>query len=110
MIRIFASALIATTMLSAAPASADDAPVSKAVSYGDLNLASSAGLKSLQFRVNAAIHSVCGDPDQRDLTAMALSERCRVQARASSATQIAAVVSGQRQTAARATNIKMASR
>jgi UrcA family protein len=111
MIRILTSTILAAAaLISSAPAFASDAPASKTISYIDLDLSHSAGMKALQFRVNAAIRSVCGDPDQRDLEMVQISRRCRLQAQASTNSQIALAVNKQRQTATRATGVEIANR
>jgi UrcA family protein len=115
MIRALTSTIIAVTAIAsvapalAAPTPANEVPVSKTISYVDLALSHSAGIRALHFRVEAAIRSVCGEPDLRDLAMMQLSQRCRVLAKASTASQIALAVNKQQQMAARYASVEVAS-
>ena len=60
--------VVATAALSASPATAhtiqvsDDGRYRISVPYGDLNLASPAGVRKLENRLKAAARSVCGAP------------------------------------------------
>jgi len=51
-----------------------------AVSYDDLNLATSSGVDALYHRISVAARSVCANPDIRDLGAVAAAQNCRVDA------------------------------
>jgi UrcA family protein len=67
------SAALAATLLAG---SAYAAPVQKAVSYADLNLASAAGAKSFEARIRNAAKQVCGVGTARELPAAAAADRC----------------------------------
>jgi len=74
----------------AAPATAkeiDDRSVT--VTFADLDLASDAGLATLQGRVQAAVKEVCARPSIRDLAAVATWRKCRADALDQAARQIA---------------------
>ncbi len=74
--RIIAATLIA--LASAAPAWAADREVSTVkVEYGDLNLATSAGVNTLRHRLIVASHDVCGDSDTRQMGSEADEQACR---------------------------------
>ena len=77
------AAAIAFAVAGSAAAQTDDsgAPPSVKVSYGDLNLASSAGAKAMLVRIRSAASRACGDaPDLRDLGRVAIYNRCRTDA------------------------------
>jgi UrcA family protein len=68
---------------SAAPAGAavpSGTVPSTVVSYGDLNLATEAGVRALYLRIVGAARQICGAPDNRDLPEMRLSSNCRKEA------------------------------
>ena len=73
----------------AIPAAAET--VSIEVPYGDLDLASSTGMATLESRVKVAIKRVCGtpQPDLRDLNDRLDYWRCIKKARAAAAAEIA---------------------
>lgn len=66
----------ATATMLAAPASAQMEPRSKAVRYSDLDLATQAGVDSLNRRVNYAVRTVCGVDQARTLREYAGASDC----------------------------------
>ena len=72
-ILILASAA-ALTVVSAPSFAADSA--SRAVSYGDLNLASGAGQSAFKGRVRSAAIAVCGADQTQDLASRARARAC----------------------------------
>jgi len=85
----------ATTGVGISPAFARDTNV-VTVGYGDLNLASAAGRRALDNRIDAAIDLVCSDGDSAELRAHALQRACRVEATAAALPQRDAAIGGQR--------------
>lgn len=93
-----AAAFITSTMLmalAAGPAHANDAPSSEGITktmlvpYGDLNLASSSGMQTLQHRITAAAKQVCADAkDSTSLTLTAQYNNCMKSAIAGAKAQI----------------------
>ena len=86
------SAVVTTTAAAATPA---EAP-SVRVRYDDLNLATEAGTKVLYSRIVNAARGVCAFADSRELSLLAMSERCQSAAIAKAvndvhSTQLAAV-------------------
>ena len=71
---LLAAALAASPLVAAA--TADEAPRSVTVQYGDLNLATDAGTRSLLSRLSAAAHQVCDDHGTRELGRLARAEGC----------------------------------
>lgn len=71
----FALAALAATLPSSAFAG-NGAPTEK-VPYGDLNLATQAGVETLDRRLDRAVQRVCGSASMRDLPAQARIEQCR---------------------------------
>ncbi len=69
------AALFAAFCLTAAVAPAAAEPVSRTVSYADLNLSSSAGRAVLQTRIKAAARAVCKD-EGYDVAARARETTC----------------------------------
>ena len=61
---------------------AETGPRTERVSYGDLNLASEAGVKALDRRLDRAVRRVCGD-DHRNLVMSSSVKNCIETARAS---------------------------
>jgi UrcA family protein len=57
----------------------DDVPT-VVVSYGDLNLATSAGARTLYRRISTAAHQVCPFEDSKMPSQMAYSHECRAAA------------------------------
>jgi UrcA family protein len=70
------------SLLAVAPAAAEE--FTTQVTYGDLDLASSAGAKVLAQRVDAA----CARPDIRDLSAVSAWQQCKDAARNSAMEQL----------------------
>ena len=85
----------ATTGVGVSPAFARGTDV-VAVGYGDLNLASAAGRRALDNRIEAAVDLVCSDGDSAELRAYALQRACRVEATATAVPQRDAAIGGQR--------------
>jgi UrcA family protein len=73
-----ASALLVPTVVFANPMSANDdvEHVSKAVQYGDLNLAEAKGVYRLKRRINYAAEAVCGTPRSLDIQFNTAPRRC----------------------------------
>jgi UrcA family protein len=72
------AAMAVAPMSFAAPQSSSVPSI--AVSYDDLNLATSAGVDALYHRISVAARSVCANPDIRDLGAVAAAQNCRLDA------------------------------
>ena len=70
----FALAALASTVPSSAIAGG---PTTETVPYGDLNLASEAGIKALDRRLDRAVERVCGDSQVRTLALQRRIEQCR---------------------------------
>jgi UrcA family protein len=70
------------SMLAVAPAAAED--FTAQVAYGDLDLATPAGAKTLAQRVDAA----CARPDIRDLKSVSAWQQCKDTARYSAMEQL----------------------
>ena len=66
------TASLARTVTSAS----EDGQVSAQVTYGDLNLANSAGAEALQARIKIAAKEVCGSPRPVELAAVQASRDC----------------------------------
>lgn len=62
------------------------------VTYADLDLATPAGLHTLDHRISWAVSAVCGDADIRDLDSLSRVKSCRATAIAGTQVQIAAIV------------------
>ena len=95
-IAMTAAALIATTagQAFAQPSHDTDAP-RVAVSYGDLNLNSTAGRATMQQRIEAAVTQVCPErPAMLDLSRQSVVRKCRETARGSAERQLASIYSG----------------
>ena len=81
--KTFLSLTIAAIALSASPAAAhsvrfaDDGSYRISVPYGDLNLASPAGVETLKGRINAATKAVCGTPRARSVAEARAVQTCR---------------------------------
>jgi UrcA family protein len=77
----FGSVLLASmgaAIVLAAPASARTADkVSSEVRFGDLNLATDAGVTQLHRRIRTAAYQVCGRPEIRDLKGSQAAASCR---------------------------------
>jgi UrcA family protein len=85
-ITLLASAMLLLASLSA-PLRAETTSI--AVPYGDLNLASPAGMETLDHRIHEAVKRVCGEVEVRDLHDGLDQERCLVQARTKVTVQVA---------------------
>ncbi|KEO89430.1 hypothetical protein EH31_12350 [Erythrobacter longus] len=99
--RNFATMATATLALAmtASPAFAGSAEVhTKMVDYADLNLASPAGQKRLEQRIEAAARSVCSVHENRIGTRLRSPEldACLANARAGAKKQVATIMSDQR--------------
>ena len=88
-------AVFSATLVGISPAAARSADIVE-VAYGDLNLASRAGLRTLDSRIAAAVDQVCSAGESLDLRASALERSCRAEVSAAAQAQRDAVVSGQR--------------
>jgi UrcA family protein len=79
MTRSLCLALVAASLFAApALAQTDDNLVKVVVRYGDLNLDTPTGARTLLDRIEAAANEACGGkPDIRDLGALARFDRCR---------------------------------
>jgi UrcA family protein len=85
----------ATTGIGVSPALARSADV-VTVGYSDLNLASVAGRRALDNRIDAAIDQVCSDGDSAELRAYVLQRACRTEATAAALPQRDAAIAGHR--------------
>ena len=72
---IASAVAVALSSIAAAPAAAQEAQV--AISYGDLDLSTTAGAQALGARLEAGVKAVCDRPDIRDLKSMAAWEQCK---------------------------------
>jgi UrcA family protein len=70
-----------------APAAAEPVAYSKMVSYGDLDLASAKGRKTLEARINRAAHNVCFN-GAKDIASLLANDRCVEAAKADAKAQI----------------------
>jgi UrcA family protein len=84
---IASAVAVALSTIAAAPVAAQDAQV--AISYTDLDLATSAGAQALGARLEAGVRTVCDRPDMRDLKSMAAWEQCKDAAMTSANEQLA---------------------
>ena len=79
-------AALATALLVATAANADaltqssDAPPSRTVKFGDLDLTTQQGIATLHHRIAEAAREVCPDPDTKDLGQLVHAHACRTQA------------------------------
>jgi UrcA family protein len=55
-------------------------PVTKTVSYSDLDLSTAQGQKRFETRIKGAVQQVCTDANSRELKSLAIQQQCRVQA------------------------------
>jgi UrcA family protein len=91
-----------------APASAQDAGARMVrVRHSDLNLASVSGQKALNYRVAAAVRSICDNRGARDLAMQVQSAKCRLSTTADAATKVATLLAGPQQMAS-ASEIQLA--
>ena len=76
------TACMAVGLVNVARSATPDQPASVKVAYGDLNLASEKGTRTLYARITAAARQVCGadSVDMRDLQAFSAERACERQA------------------------------
>lgn len=72
---IASAVAVALSSIAAAPAVAQDSRI--VVSYGDLDLNTTAGVQTLDQRLEAGVKAVCGRPDVRDLKSGVAYEQCK---------------------------------
>lgn len=72
-----AFALAALTATIPGQAFANGEPLTEDVHYGDLNLATQAGIDALDRRLDRAVKRVCGEPSPRSLSATRQVGKCR---------------------------------
>ena len=84
---IASAVAVALSSIAAAPVAAQDAQV--AITYGDLDLSTTAGAQALGERLEAGVKAVCDRPDIRDLRSMAAWEQCKDAAMTSANEQLA---------------------
>ena len=84
---ITSAVAVALSSIAAAPVAAQDAQV--AITYGDLDLSTTAGAQALGERLEAGVRAVCDRPDIRDLRSMAAWEQCKDAAMTSANEQLA---------------------
>ena len=92
---LFAS-LGTTLAIAALPASAANEKFASEVRYGDLNLATDAGVAQLQRRIGNAARKGCGYADGRDLKASQAAAACRKAAVSEAAPKIELAVANAR--------------
>jgi UrcA family protein len=109
MIRLILPA--ALLLATAAPVIAQDEPLpTRAVQYGDLNLASADGVAAFHRRVQTAARALCGDANVRDLDILAEVQRCRHAAINSGETKVAMLVANAQRVAMRSASVQIADR
>ena len=75
---IISTLAFAPVVLLAAPLQAQAIDLdSRTVSFGDLDLSSSEGRKTLDRRLSVAVNQVCGDPRERSLMMNSAVRKCR---------------------------------
>ena len=84
---IASAVAVALSSIAAAPVAAQDAQV--AITYGDLDLSTTAGAQALSERLEAGVKAACDRPDIRDLKSMAAWEQCKDAAMTSANEQLA---------------------
>lgn len=72
---IASAVAVALSSIAAAPAVAQESQI--VVSYGDLDLNTTAGVQLLDQRLEAGVKAVCGRPDIRDLKSGAAYTQCK---------------------------------
>ena len=93
--KIVSLALAAAATFAATPASAANVEISNdgsyriAVPYGDLNLATSAGIRTLEGRMRAATNSVCNSGQPPSLSELRAFNACRLSISEAARPQIA---------------------
>jgi len=83
--------LAALAALTTAPVAAAET-VSVAVGFDDLNLASPAGVATLEKRIKAAAEKVCAQAERRELWARASWQECKAATLADAMEQMASVL------------------
>ena len=73
--------LVGATRAQAEPVTITGSARSEAVRYGDLNLASPAGIDALDRRIASAAERVCSQNGVRDIDSVTAEHRCRFHAR-----------------------------
>ena len=84
---IASAVAVALSSIAAAPVAAQDSQ--NAISYSDLDLATTAGAQALGQRLEAGVKAVCDRPDIRDLKSMRAYEQCKDAAMTSANEQLA---------------------
>lgn len=84
---IASAVAVALSSIAAAPAAAQDSQI--VVSYSDLDLTTTAGVQTLDQRLEAGVKAVCGRPDVRDLKSGIAYTQCRDAAMTSAHEQLA---------------------
>ena len=84
---IASAVAVALSSLAAAPAVAQETQL--VVSYADLDLNTTAGVQTLDQRLEAGVKAVCGRPDVRDLKSGVAFEQCKDAAMNSAHEQLA---------------------
>ena len=72
---IASAVAVALSSIAAAPAVAQETQL--VVSYADLDLNTTAGVQTLDQRLEAGVKAVCGRPDVRDLKSGVAFEQCK---------------------------------
>jgi UrcA family protein len=93
-VTLFATFAAASAGLYIPPALAQETTTSVAVSYADLNIASSEGKAALARRINRAIDDVCGEVDTHELAMTNKVLACRSKAQGSVDVQLAQIDRG----------------
>jgi UrcA family protein len=86
-IAIIAAAAVSASLMTAAPAAAQEHAIT--VYYGDLDTTSKAGAKVLGERVKTSVDRACQRPDTRDIKGNLAWQECRDAAYAEVAEQLA---------------------
>ncbi|HEX7782315.1 MAG TPA: UrcA family protein [Sphingobium sp.] len=81
-----ASAIVLAVPTIAAPALAEDS-VTRTVSLSDVDLSTESGVALLNRRIEAAVSSICGRQESRDLQQVMAVRKCRTGAHASAVNQ-----------------------
>ena len=76
-LRAIAFAFVALATVAPAAASAADEPRTEKVYFGDLDLASPAGIETLDRRLDRAVERVCGQASVRELQKQRQIKKCR---------------------------------
>lgn len=84
---IASAVAVALSSIAAAPVAAQDTQL--VVSYSDLDLNTTAGVQTLDQRLEAGVKAVCGSPEIRNLKSTLAFEQCRDAAMNSAHEQLA---------------------